>query len=122
MRPKTVLIGATPNPARYAYLVANELHQKGHEFVLLGIKKGVVAGREILNLREKPHIENVDTVTLYIGPQNQAEWIDYILSLEPRRIIFNPGSENEELAKKAEAQGIESLNACSLVMLSIGNY
>jgi uncharacterized protein len=115
---KTVVIGATPNPSRYAYLAANMLNEYGHEVVPLSIHKdGQVAGREILDLRAKPPVTGVDTVTLYIGPQRQPEWYDYILGLHPKRIIFNPGTENEEFEKLAEQQGIEATEACTLVLL-----
>ena len=114
---KTVVVGATPNPGRYAYLAANMLNQYQHEVVPLGIKTGEVAGRSILDIREKPKIEGVDTITLYIGPQRQPEWYDYLLGLKPRRIIFNPGTENEEFEKRAEAAGVEVEEACTLVLL-----
>lgn len=115
---KTVLIGATTNPSRYAYLAANMLAEYGHEVVPLSIHKaGQVAGFEILDLNAKPAIADVDTVTLYIGPQRQPEWYDYILGLKPKRIIFNPGTENEDFEKRAEAEGVEALEACTLVML-----
>lgn len=119
---KTVIIGATTNPGRYAYLAAQLLAEKGHEIVPVGIKKGVVFDQEILDLRQKPEISDVDTVTLYIGPQNQPEWYDYIVGLKPKRIIFNPGTENYELEKLANQHGIETEEACTLVMLRIGNY
>lgn len=118
----TVVMGATTNPTRYAYLAANRLRENDVPFIPIGIKKGEVAGKPILDLREKPELEDVHTVTMYIGPDNQAEWIDYILSLKPKRIIFNPGAENPELAQKAEAQGIEVVEGCTLVMLSIGAF
>jgi len=119
---KTVIIGATPNPARYAYLAANMLIQYRHEIVLLGIKKGVVAGYEIEDIRNKPMIANVHTVTLYIGPQRQPEWYEYIISLKPERIIFNPGTENETFEELAEEKGIEALEACTLVMLRSNQF
>jgi len=119
---KTVIIGATPNPDRYAFLAAERLNKHGHAIIPVGIKKGDVFGKPILNLREKPNIDEVDTVTLYINPHNQKEWEDYILDLKPNRIIFNPGTENPQLSKKAEKAGIESLYACTLVMLSAGTY
>jgi len=115
---KTVIIGATPNPSRYAYLAANMLAEYGHELVPLSINKGgQVAGKDIVDLRAKPAIPGVDTVTLYIGPQRQPEWYDYILSVKPKRIIFNPGTENEEFEKMAEEQGVEATEACTLVLL-----
>ena len=122
MSKKTVIIGATPNPARYAYTAAEMLTEYQHPIVPVGIKKGTVAEREILDLREKPAVAEVDTVTLYIGPRHQPEWYDYILGLNPRRIIFNPGTENAELSKKAWEAGIEPVTACTLVMLRTGAY
>ncbi|EON78996.1 hypothetical protein ADIS_0589 [Lunatimonas lonarensis] len=119
---KTVIIGASPNPARYAYLAAKMLKERKIHFVPVGIKNGEVLGEAILNLKEKPPISEVHTVTLYIGPQNQPEWYDYLLSLSPRRIIFNPGTENPELATLANEKGIETLYACNLVMLSSGQF
>lgn len=119
---KTVIIGATPNPARYAYTAAQMLTRSGHPIVPLSIKKGAVAGEEIKDLREKPEISGVDTVTLYIGPQNQPEWYEYILSLSPRRIIFNPGTENEEFIRLARQKEIEPVLGCTLVMLQTGTY
>jgi uncharacterized protein len=119
---KTVLVGATDNPGRYAYSAAHMLKHKGHEFVLLGIKNGVVAGEEILDIRTKPKIGKIHTITLYIGPQRQPEWYDYLLSLEPQRIIFNPGTENIEFEKLANEKGIETNRHCTLVLLSTGQY
>jgi predicted CoA-binding protein len=119
---KTVIIGATPNPARYAYLAAEMLTDYNHEIVPVGIKQGSVLGKEIEDIRKKPIIDNVDTVTLYIGPQHQPEWYNYILSLKPKRIIFNPGTENDEFEQLAEAQGVEALEACTLVMLRSAQY
>jgi len=119
---RTVIIGATNNPDRYAFEAASRLQQNGYEFVPVGIKTGEVFGQEIQDLRQKPVIADVDTVTLYMNPQRQAEWEDYILSLNPRRIIFNPGTENPSLFEKATQNGIEALHACTLVMLGIGTY
>tara|TARA_R110002049_G_scaffold148891_1_gene311859 strand:- start:228 stop:527 length:300 start_codon:yes stop_codon:yes gene_type:complete len=98
------------------------LKEEGIDFVPVGIKKGELAGKQILDLRQKPEIKDVDTVTLYIGPRNQPEWYEYIFSLNPRRIIFNPGTENPEFIKMASEKGIEAEIACTLVMLSVGNY
>jgi hypothetical protein len=117
---KTVILGASTNPNRYAYIAAKDLTRHQHEIIPVGIKKGEVFGKEILT--DKPEIADVDTITLYIGPQNQPEWYDYILSLKPKRIIFNPGTENQELCKLAKENNIESLEACTLVMLSTGQY
>ena len=119
---KTVIIGATPNPTRYAFLAANMLNDAGFDFVPVGIKLGNVLGKDILDLRSKPPIDNVHTVTLYIGPQNQPEWYDYILSLKPNRIIFNPGTENPEFMEMAEKVGINTEEACTLVLLRTNSY
>lgn len=119
---KTVIIGATTNPQRYAYIAADMLTDYKHEIVPVGIKKGEVMGKPILDLRQKPEVEGVDTVTLYVGPQKQPEWYDYILNLNPKRIIFNPGTENPELKEKAKQNGIETVNGCTLVMLRSNTY
>ena len=98
------------------------LAEYDHETVLLGIKKGDIDGNQILNIRERPLITDVDTITLYIGPQRQPEWYDYLLGLKPKRIIFNPGTENAEFEALAEKQGIEALEACTLVLLRSGQF
>ena len=122
MSKKTVVLGASPNPNRYAYLAAERLSKRDYDIVPVGIKKGELFGQEILDLRNKPTIDDVHTITMYIGPQNQAQWEDYILSLNPKRIIFNPGSENPSLASRAKEMGIEVQYACTLVMLASGLY
>jgi uncharacterized protein len=119
---KTVIIGATTNPARYAYLAAQKLSSHDIDFVPVGIRKGEVFGREILDIRQSPVIPDVHTVTLYLGAANQPDYYSYILGLEPERIIFNPGTENEEFAQMAREQGIETEEACTLVMLRLGLY
>ena len=119
---KTVILGATTNESRYAYLVAERLYNRGMDFVPVGRKSGNVFGETILDIDSTPHIEDVHTITLYIGSKNQVEWYTYIISLKPKRIIFNPGTENKDLVKLAEANDIEVEVGCTLVMLSIGNY
>ncbi|NJM24827.1 MAG: CoA-binding protein [Bacteroidia bacterium] len=119
---KTVIVGATPNPSRYAYLAAHMLKEYGHEIVPLGIKQASVAGETIINIRDKPAVEAVDTITLYIGPQRQPEWYSYLLAMKPKRIIFNPGTENADFMQRAEDQGVEVLEACTLVLLRSRQY
>jgi hypothetical protein len=119
---KTLIFGATPNPSRYAHTAAKMLHEINIPFVPVGIKSGETFGKKILDLKEKPTISDVHTITMYVGPQNQKEWYDYILSLKPKRMIFNPGSENKELMDIADKAGIEVLPACTLVMLSTGQF
>lgn len=122
MNKKTVVIGATPNPSRYAHIASKMLREYDHEIVPVGIKTGEVAGEQIHDMREKPLFPDVDTVTLYIGTQNQPEWYDYILGLNPKRIIFNPGTENRELEEMAHEKGIQTVYGCTLVMLRAGTY
>ena len=117
MGKKTVVVGATPNQSRYAFLAANMLREYDHNIVPMGIKQGEVAGEEILDIRKRTAINDVDTITLYIGPRHQPEWYEYLLSLKPKRIIFNPGTENDEFEKLAESRGIEAMQACTLVLL-----
>ncbi|WP_420460678.1 CoA-binding protein [Neolewinella sp.] len=116
----TLILGATTNPDRYAYIAAERLARQGHVIIPLGVKQGRVQGQEILN--GKPDVPEVDTVTLYLGPRHQPEYYDWLLRVAPRRIIFNPGTENAELMRLARANGIEVVAACTLVMLAAGSY
>lgn len=119
---RTVIVGATPNSARYAYTAAELLMDYDHDIVPIGIRKGLIEDKEIQDIRQKPIISDVDTITLYIGPHRQQEWYEYLLSLKPRRIIFNPGTENSEFEKLAQANGVEVIKGCTLVMLSTHQY
>ncbi len=122
MSKKTVIIGATTNPSRYASLAADMLTEYDHEIVPVGIKKGEVRGKEILDIHQRPMIDDVDTITLYVGPAHQPEHYDYLLSLKPKRVIFNPGTENSEFEKMVEESGAEALQACTLVLLRSNQY
>jgi predicted CoA-binding protein len=117
---KTVVIGASTNPERYAHRAVRELRYHGHPVIALGLKPGQIADVNIHT--DRPQIDHVDTVTLYVGPANQEFWQDYILQLKPKRVIFNPGTENSAFAKLLESKGIASEESCTLVLLSIGNY
>jgi uncharacterized protein len=117
---KTLIIGASTNPNRFAHAAAHRLKQRGHSIVQIGLRKGEVAG-EPIHTTKNP-FEEIDTVTLYIGPRNQPEYYDYVVSLRPQRVIFNPGTENVEFEKLLEKNGIEPIEACTLVMLSVGRY
>lgn len=119
---KTVIVGATPNTSRYAFMAAERLTDHHYEIVPLGIKRGEVFGKTILPIRENPLIDEVHTITLYIGPRHQAEYIDYLLGLKPKRIIFNPGTENPDFMDQARQQGVEVVEGCTLVMLSVGAF
>ena len=117
---KTVVLGASDNPARYSFLALNRLKGHGHPIVAIGRKEAVVSGIPIQV--GTPAENGVDTVTLYLNPTHQKMYYDYIISIKPRRIIFNPGTENDELASLAERNGIKTLEACTLVMLATGQY
>ncbi len=117
---KTLIIGASENPERYSYIAAHRLAAKGHPIVNIGKKSGTVAGVPIYT--EKKYFADIHTVTLYINPSHQPDWYDYILQLKPKRLIFNPGTENPELFQLASKQGMEVIEACTLVLLSIDSY
>lgn len=117
---KTLVLGASDNPSRYSYLAVNRLKSHGHPVVAIGKKNSIVAGVPIE--KEKKDWKDVDTVTLYLNPTHQQQYYDYILSLKPRRIIFNPGAENDELADLAVKNGIKPIEACTLVLLSTDQY
>lgn len=116
----TLVLGASDNPSRYSYLAVNRLRAKGHPVSAIGRKKTRVADVEVTDTRSD--LKDVDTVTLYLNPANQQSYYDYILSLSPKRIIFNPGTENPELEKMAEEKGIKTMEACTLVLLSTGQF
>ena len=117
---KTLVLGASTNPDRYSFMAINNLRLKGYDVVAIGRHGGRVNDVDIK--QEVEAIEDLDTVTLYLNAGNQKPFYDYILNQKPNRIIFNPGAENPELAKKAKESGIQTLNACTLVMLSTGQY
>ncbi|PLX03033.1 MAG: CoA-binding protein [Marinilabiliales bacterium] len=120
MSKKTVVIGASTKPERYSYMAMHKLTDYKHEAIPVGIKDGEVAGKQIL--KGKPEINDVHTVTLYVGPRNQPDYYDYIVGLKPERVIFNPGTENPEFENMLKDKGIEPIEACTLVMLSTDQY
>ena len=117
---KTLVLGASANPARYSNLAINQLRSKGHDVVAIGKRAGKVGDVEVA-AEEKP-IDNLDTVTLYLNANNQKAYYDYIFSQNPKRIIFNPGAENPELESLAKEKNILPMHACTLVLLSTGQY
>tara|TARA_B110000503_G_C7143714_1_gene412017 strand:- start:1119 stop:1484 length:366 start_codon:yes stop_codon:yes gene_type:complete len=117
---KTIVLGASVNPSRYSNMAVKKLVKYGYEVVPVGIRKGEIEGIEIE--AAEGLIDNVDTVTLYLGPQNQPQYYDYIKSQNPKRVIFNPGTINQEFMGQLEKEGIEVLDACTLVMLSANTY
>lgn len=117
---KTLVLGASANPSRYSFLAIQRLRSHGHPVVAIGRRPARVADTDIRT--EKEMETGIDTVTMYMNKKHQEEFHDYILSLKPKRIIFNPGAENETLEKLARDKGIETLEACTLVMLSTNQY
>ncbi|PZF74416.1 CoA-binding protein [Taibaiella soli] len=117
---KTMVIGASENRERYSNMAIHRLRQHNHSVVAIGNRKGKVEDVDIIT--EHPDVHDIDTITLYLNPQNQKAYYDYILSVKPKRIIFNPGTENEELEHLAEKEGIQTMEACTLVLLGTGQY
>jgi len=117
---RTLVIGASENPERYSNKAIKALLTHDHEVVAIGGRAGEVAG--IIFGSEKKNFDNIDTVTLYVGSKNQPEYYQYILDLKPQRVIFNPGTENQEFAKQLETAGIYPEIACTLVLLVTGQY
>ncbi len=117
---KTLVLGASENPSRYSNLAIKSLVAKQHPVVAIGNRMGKVG--DVAIQTGQPEIADVDTVTLYLSAANQTGYYDFILSLKPKRIIFNPGAENPELAQLAQANQIYPQEACTLVLLSTGQY
>lgn len=117
---KTIVIGASNNPERYSYRAVKQLLQAGHEVIPVSNKKAELFGLPIDTI---DHLhQGVDTITMYVGPQNQSVYKEYIINSKPRRVIFNPGTENREMEDYLEKNGILVEEACTLVLLSIGQY
>jgi len=117
---KTLVIGASLNPSRYSNLAIHKLINNHHKVVAIGLKEGEVAGVKITKEREP--FNAIDTITLYLNAERQRDYFDYILSLKPKRVIFNPGTENPELYQLLNKNNIESEVACTLVLLSTNQY
>lgn len=117
---KTLVIGASEKPERYSNKAIRALLANGQEVVALGLKNGSVQGVPFHTQKEP--FKDIDTVTLYVGPLNQKEYYSYIMSLKPRRVIFNPGTENPEFIAQLKAAGIYPEVACTLILLATGQY
>ncbi len=120
MQNTTLVLGASENPARYSNLAIQSLKCRSHAVVAVGKKVGEVEGIPIQTFI--PDIQDLHTVTLYLNPQNQKGYYKDILRLKPRRIIFNPGTENEELQKLAKSNGIQVQMDCTILMLTTNDY
>jgi len=117
---KTLVLGATTKPDRYAFRAINSLVSKGHSVLAIGQQTGEVAGVKIQT--KMIPLKNIDTVTLYLNPRNQRDYYNYIIETEPKRVIFNPGTENPELYQLLRSNNIEVEVACTLVMLATDQY
>ncbi|MFC4263380.1 CoA-binding protein [Ferruginibacter yonginensis] len=120
MKKKTMVLGASTNTERYSNMAVKKLQLHQHPVVAIGNKIGTINDTPII--KETPDINDVDTVTLYLNPTNQQPYYDYILSLHPKRIIFNPGTENKTLEKIATEKGIQTIEACTLVLLATNQF
>lgn len=120
MSKKTLVLGASLKTNRYSNIAINRLRQQNHEVVAFGLKKGEV--NDVGIDAELLDYEDVDTVTLYLNPKHQEAYYDYILDLKPKRVIFNPGTENPELYKVLKNNNIEFEVACTLVLLATDEY
>ncbi len=117
---KTIVLGASDNPERYSNLAIKRLRAHGHPVIGIGKRKAMV--EDVPVQTETSPVQDIDTVTLYLNPNNQKAYYNYILSLNPKRVIFNPGAENPELEKLIKNRGINVQEACTLVLLSTGQY
>ncbi len=117
---RTLVVGASEKPHRYSNKAIRKLLRYGHEVVPLAPRPGQVHGVPFIT--GNPPVEGIHTITLYVGPTRMTEMHDYLLSLNPKRIIFNPGTENELFRQRAEKQGIETVENCTLVMLETGVF
>lgn len=117
---KTLIIGASDKPQRYSYRALKLLQKYNHEVVAIGRREMKIDGVHVQT--DEPKFSDVHTVTLYVNPQLQKGYYDYIISLKPKRVIFNPGTENLEFYSKLKAENIQVEEACTLVMLSTNQY
>ncbi|MDY0779751.1 CoA-binding protein [Tenacibaculum sp. IB213877] len=120
MKNTTLVLGASTNPIRYSFMAIHKLRNHNKKVVAIGAKEDKVLDVPIVT--EKVAFDTIDTVTMYLSPKNQKEYYDYILSLQPRRVIFNPGTENHELMELLRENNIEVEVACTLVLLNLGQY
>lgn len=120
MSKKTLVMGASENPARYSFLAVNRLLTAGYPVVAIGRKPGKI--KQVNIETGMPDFKDIDTITVYLSEKNQQQYTDYFLQLKPKRIIFNPGAENPLLFNLCKQHGIEPLEACTLVLLSSGQY
>ncbi|NAY93278.1 CoA-binding protein [Muricauda sp. JGD-17] len=117
---KALVFGASLKPNRYSNLAILRLVEKGIDAQAFGLREGIAHGVPIINNLDE--FEDIDTVTLYLNPGRQSEYYQAILNLAPRRVIFNPGTENPEFYEMLRKAGIQVEVACTLVLLATGQY
>jgi hypothetical protein len=117
---KTLILGATENKERYAYKAINNLIAKSHQVVAIGARKGMAL--DVIIETEKMSFQGIDTVSLYLNSKAQKEYYEYVISLKPRRVIFNPGTENEEFYDLLRKNNISFEESCTLVLLATNQY
>jgi len=117
---KTLIIGATTKPEKAAFKAIEMLVAKGHSVLALGQNSGEVAGIKI-NTKAIP-VKNIDTISLYINPSRQRDYYNYIVETKPKRVLFNPGTENPEFYQLLELNNIKFEAACTLVLLTLNKY
>jgi predicted CoA-binding protein len=117
---KTLVLGASANPARYSFLAINKLREHDHPVIAIGKRPALVADVTVQD--KTAQITDLDTVSIYLNTDNQKNYIDYIISQHPRRVIFNPGAENPEFEMMLADKGIKAIEACTLVLLSTGQF
>lgn len=116
----TLVIGASSNPEQYSHMAVRRLQAAGHPVEAIGRESFDIGSTQVTD--QKKAFPNIHTVTLYLNKLRQLDYEQYIMELNPRRIIFNPGAENPEFQAKAKERGIDAIEACTLVMLAAGTY
>lgn len=119
---KTLVVGASLNTARVSHTAVHRLVNAGHDVIAFGLREGSIAGVDIMTDRAAVLDKDIHTVTLYVGPARQPDLFNWIISLKPVRVIFNPGTENPAFEAQLLSEGIQAVRACTLVMLSVGLY
>lgn len=117
---KTLVLGASTKSQRYSYMAIKSLLEKGHSVIAIGHEVGELAGVKIHN--KAIPLKNIDTVSLYLNPRNQRDYYNYIIKAQPKRVIFNPGTENPEFYQLLKLNNIKVEVSCTLVLLATNQY
>lgn len=120
MNKKILVLGASPNPTRYSFKAVKKLLEYNYEVVAIGLRETTIDSVQIY--KGQPDLQDIHTITLYMSPENQEQYLDYLIGLKPQRIIFNPGTYNPKLDRMAKAAGIETEEDCTLIMLELENF